>query len=161
MGEAIITRSDGRPITRDEIEARIFENVQRWVKREDDEDEDEYLGWLYSVTDDLASAVLMIGSDDCVDCHVSTFEIREGYMVTDEIWESTGIGGDDGHLCIGCLETRIGRALTAADFINAPINGDRFGAKSDRLTERLQGWVFDEAEHERWMELSRLGTSDE
>lgn len=44
-----------------------------------------------------------------------------------------------GHLCIGCVEIRLGRTLTAADFIDAPVNTNPNprSARSARLTERL------------------------
>jgi hypothetical protein len=73
---------------------------------------------------------------DCVDCGVNTCETNEYYMVHDELWP---IGGNDGMLCIGCLETRLGRRLAPADFIDAPINvvGGGVNAHGDRLRDRL------------------------
>jgi hypothetical protein len=43
-----------------------------------------------------------------------------GYMIHDSLWAAAGAG--DGFLCIGCLERRLGRRLTPADFTAAPIN---------------------------------------
>ena len=69
----------------------------------------------------------------CLDCH---YDYDEYYMVHDEVWKQTGLGGDDGQLCIGCLEKRIGRRLGPADFIDAPIN--QIGLdRSLRLESRL------------------------
>ncbi len=48
--------------------------------------------------------------------HAGTWE---WYMVLDELW--VRIGQPD-VLCIGCLEKRLGRPLTAADFSDLPIN---------------------------------------
>jgi hypothetical protein len=45
----------------------------------------------------------------CRDCGVSTR--NERYMVTDEIWHQSTLGKRDGLLCLGCLETRLGRRL--------------------------------------------------
>ncbi len=43
-------------------------------------------------------------------------------MVRPEIW-TAAVGEDStGFLCIGCLEVRLGRPLTAADFTAAPVN---------------------------------------
>jgi hypothetical protein len=38
----------------------------------------------------------------------------EHYMVHDHVWAEAGM--DKGHLCIGCLETRLGRELASEDF---------------------------------------------
>jgi hypothetical protein len=69
----------------------------------------------------------------------------EYYMVRDDVWRAAGMPerepmpyskspGD--FLCIGCLEARLGRALTASDFADAPINcPDR--RNSQRLNARL------------------------
>jgi hypothetical protein len=60
---------------------------------------------------------------DCVDCGVSTHEIGEYYMVTDDIWiNEAKMKKQGGMLCLGCLEERIGRKLHGADFPDYPIN---------------------------------------
>lgn len=59
---------------------------------------------------------------DCVDCKVNTAANDEYYMVHSHVWKQTGLGPHGGMLCIGCLEERIGRKLTSADFTDAPIN---------------------------------------
>lgn len=71
----------------------------------------------------------------CADCGVHTGAIAEYYMVHDGIWAIHG--AKRGMLCIGCLEMRLGRLLTIADFPRLPIN---FGAfrQSDRLAQRLR-----------------------
>jgi hypothetical protein len=61
----------------------------------------------------------------------------EHYMVHDSVWEMTGLASEDGYLCIGCLETRLGRSLTAADFTAAPINEPNDPWNTRRLTSRL------------------------
>jgi hypothetical protein len=62
--------------------------------------------------------------------------MREYYMVRDDVWWPC-VGGRSGMLCIGCLETRLGRELCAADFIDAYINSMHWGSKSMRLVDRL------------------------
>ena len=52
----------------------------------------------------------------------------EWYMVRDEVWAAAGMDtgaiplGGRGFLCMGCLETRLGRRLLPGDFIDAPVN---------------------------------------
>lgn len=76
--------------------------------------------------------------DLCLDCKVNTFKIHEYYMVEDAIWEAAvpDTQEQEGKLCIGCLERRLGRELKAADFTPYPINTAR-KIRSARLTERL------------------------
>lgn len=57
----------------------------------------------------------------CRDCRFNTFD-DEYYMVKDTVWKAAKMRSNNGMLCIGCLETRLGRRLMAADFIGAPIN---------------------------------------
>ena len=75
----------------------------------------------------------------CVDCGVDTVKINEYYNVKDRVWELTGLGPDDGMLCIGCLEDRIGRKLQPEDFGYCLINWDRLYLRSARFHDRL-GW---------------------
>lgn len=72
---------------------------------------------------------------DCLDCGQDTgeFGLNEYYAVHNDVWAQTGLGPEDGLLCIGCLEQRIERQLTAADFPAVFIN--RWG--SPRLESRL------------------------
>jgi len=72
----------------------------------------------------------------CLDCGVDTGRIHEFYFVKSEIWLSV-VGSRKGMLCVYCLEIRLGRWLTAADFTDASINDPRYGAKSQRLISRL------------------------
>ena len=73
----------------------------------------------------------------CVDCSVNTLDNDEYYMVHDDLWNSAGMDGDGGMLCIGCLEARLGRELTSADFMDAPCNSDGWSAQSPRLRDRI------------------------
>lgn len=71
----------------------------------------------------------------CLDCKVNTLHIDEYYMVTDELWAAAN-KKKRGMLCIGCLEARLGRELTAEDFPPLPINRGVF-YMSDRLKARI------------------------
>lgn len=77
-------------------------------------------------------------SDDswlCLDCGIHTGLIDEYYMVNDDVWEEAEMD-EDGMLCVGCLEVRLGRQLVPADFPDLPINAGGF-AHSDRLMNRI------------------------
>lgn len=41
----------------------------------------------------------------CVDCRRDTVAINEFYMVVNSVWARSGLGENDGMLCIGCLKT--------------------------------------------------------
>jgi hypothetical protein len=69
----------------------------------------------------------------CADCDEHT--IDEYYMVGDDLWADYGAG--DRVLCIGCLEIRIGRRLTPADFTDCGANKDPDATRSARLRDRL------------------------
>lgn len=73
----------------------------------------------------------------CKDCGVDTARIGEHYMLKDSVWYSA-YAHERGMLCIGCLEKRLGRQLTKADFndshVNRPAPGKVF---SMRLMSRL------------------------
>ena len=75
----------------------------------------------------------------CIDCGVSTRSPWERYMVKDEVWERAVPEDDPSKffmfLCVGCLEGRLGRTLTRADFTDASLNApNRYD--SSRLARR-------------------------
>lgn len=70
----------------------------------------------------------------CLDCKIDTS--HEHYFIHTELWLSV-VNSKNGMLCIGCLENRLGRKLTANDFTDAYINRLDFGVKSVRLVNRL------------------------
>ena len=72
----------------------------------------------------------------CIDCGVCTNCNGEYYMVYDEVWEAAN-PKRKGMLCIGCLETRLGRLLTKDDFTDAPVNDMWLEVGSTRLKNRL------------------------
>lgn len=61
---------------------------------------------------------------DCVDCGAEVIADTgqvENYIVHDAVWAAAGM--DSGYLCLACLEHRLGRLLTGADFpIDIPLN---------------------------------------
>jgi hypothetical protein len=77
---------------------------------------------------------------NCTDCGIHTSRRGEVYMVQDDVWERAWRDRPrcplQEILCIGCLETRIGRTLTRHDFTDWPINHDECH-RSDRLRDRL------------------------
>ena len=98
----------------------------------------------------------------CHDCRVETLPVDPGhyaeyYMVRDDVWQDAIMAGllpglaelgppPIRMLCVGCLEARIGRRLTADDFIDAPIHStdEQFAHfawwwRSPRLQSRLGG----------------------
>jgi hypothetical protein len=75
----------------------------------------------------------------CLDCRVDTFEIKEYYMVHDELWQTVITNKDQAdrkYLCINCLEKRLGRRLRASDFMDVPLN-QRTKRMSALLLDRL------------------------
>jgi len=73
----------------------------------------------------------------CNDCAVNVVEIGEFYMLNPEIWkDELGLGWSD-NLCIGCLESRLGRRVGPLfkDFSCSP-NYEWMRPTSDRLMDR-------------------------
>lgn len=52
----------------------------------------------------------------CIGCGKNTSRAKEHYFVHGEVWFNEARASERGMLCIGCLEGRIGRQLTADDF---------------------------------------------
>jgi hypothetical protein len=83
----------------------------------------------------------------CADCGIGTHGLGEWYMAREDVWEEAWAGrrkvfhgkvpGQE-ILCIACLEKRIGRRLTFADFTDVPINNPADQNKSKRLRHRLR-----------------------
>lgn len=72
----------------------------------------------------------------CLDCGRHTGRMKEHYFVKNEVWFSV-MDSETEMLCVGCLEGRLKRKLTAADFTDAWINDPKRNSMSDRLRERL------------------------
>ena len=76
----------------------------------------------------------------CLDCAQDVLTAGECYMLRDPVWLKAN-PQRRGALCIGCVEARLGRTLTAEDFQGTPldhhlINGP---ALSRRLMARIGG----------------------
>jgi hypothetical protein len=83
----------------------------------------------------VCDAYYMFKCSDCGDCTQCTDEY---YMVEDEVWYSAITArSKPAILCIGCLESRLGRLLTKDDFSDAPLNSMPFWPRSERLSARL------------------------
>jgi hypothetical protein len=78
----------------------------------------------------------MTNGFECLDCGIDTQLINEYYTVHDEVWLLAN-PQDSGMLCIGCLEMRLGRVLTSADFPRYAINTGYF-EQSIRLSDRIR-----------------------
>jgi hypothetical protein len=72
----------------------------------------------------------------CLDCFVHTGVIGEYYMVRNDLWHNS-VTEERGMLCVGCLESRIMRPLTPADFSDVPLNSIAPYHRSERLRNRL------------------------
>lgn len=73
----------------------------------------------------------------CLDCTADTDALGEYYMLHDDLWERIH-PEKQGHLCIACVECRLGRELVAADFIDVKVNTDAgLFHRGPRLTDRL------------------------
>lgn len=72
----------------------------------------------------------------CLDCGECTRSLREHYFVRGDVWFSV-VESEIGMLCVGCLESRLGRRLVSGDFTPAWINDPRRNAMSTRLVDRI------------------------
>ena len=83
----------------------------------------------------------------CLDCRVDTLRNGEWYMVKDEVWPLPK-HLKEVFLCIGCIESRIGRRLSQEDFYLCP--GMAIWTFSKRLEERFDRsvaeWEFGRSE---------------
>ena len=79
----------------------------------------------------------------CADCGRNTcIPPREFYAVHDALWSEACavepvLPDESGMLCIGCLEQRLGRELTGADFKPCGLTGNPRPKSSKRLLDRL------------------------
>jgi hypothetical protein len=72
----------------------------------------------------------------CLDCKMDTGKEREHYYLRLDVWLQAH-NSKTGMLCIGCVETRLGRTLTPADFTEASINNPKVVPMSARLLSRI------------------------
>jgi len=75
-------------------------------------------------------------SDGCSDCGLDIND-EYAYMVHWQIWREAG--RPKGCMCIGCLEARLGRVLTAEDFNwEIPLTYRSSHGRSERLISRMR-----------------------
>lgn len=82
---------------------------------------------------------LLIERFSCQDCGHDTALMGEYYMVQKEVWHEATVKYDGFKpymLCIGCLESRLGRMLDKNDFTTASVNKHHYH-QSIRLRHRL------------------------
>jgi hypothetical protein len=82
---------------------------------------------------------------NCPDCGVTVVADTgpvENYMLRDHVWKAAGMGYADGFLCVECLESRLGRPLTAADLDpDMPINYPGMQRDTPRLFQlKSEAW---------------------
>jgi len=77
-------------------------------------------------------------------------------MVLPEVWAAAVQGR--GMLCLGCLEARLRRPLTKADFLDCPLNQDPRERRSERLKTLLGDLVWSSA---RWATRPRSHSNKE
>lgn len=84
----------------------------------------------------------------CSDCNSNVRQISElHYMIHSSIWLT--VANSSELLCIGCLEKRLGRYLVPKDFNDRPVNHIRYGHKSARLLNRLEGTMIGKSYEKR------------
>jgi hypothetical protein len=52
----------------------------------------------------------------CQDCGLDVTAAGHWHMLLDSVWACTGLGPEDGVLCLPCIERRLGRRLAYDDF---------------------------------------------
>jgi hypothetical protein len=100
----------------------------------------------------------------CVDCTNDTSPvtgIAEYYMVSHPVWIQATIKDGAKILCIGCLEKRLGRELTAWDFgDNGSFPVNAMEPRSPRFDLRL-GWRRGLSHQEQMVEVNTNRSSTE
>lgn len=83
----------------------------------------------------------------CLDCKVDTKKINEYYMVLDVVWNKAMGKGEEGMLCIGCLEKRLSKhfgkktQLGFGSFTHCPLNCSPLIGRSHRLVQRMMDFT--------------------
>ncbi|AWG64771.1 hypothetical protein DDT46_13860 [Mycobacteroides abscessus] len=76
----------------------------------------------------------------CLGCGLDMSTVDEYYMLKNDVWAQVD-PAIDGNLCIACVEERLGRTLTAADFTDSPINTSTAKRRTQRLADRLSSGI--------------------
>lgn len=77
----------------------------------------------------------ILADNPCIDCGVEVNRF-ETYMVYDHVWNEAH-DSEWGELCVGCIESRLGRELVPSDFTHCPMNESPEEIRSERLISRL------------------------
>jgi hypothetical protein len=72
----------------------------------------------------------------CHDCGIDIVAVGHWCMVEDAVWAATGLGKEDGVLCLQCIETRLRRALVYEDFRPTDKGNRDFWRGHDRMLPR-------------------------
>lgn len=72
------------------------------------------------------------------------------YMVADQVWAAAGLHFGAGHLCVACLEIRLGRTLTFNDLTDCGLN-----VPDARDTPRLRRLKADRQTAAAWARANR------
>lgn len=75
----------------------------------------------------------------CRDCRIDVIDADEWYMVNNDVWAQTGLGKQDGYLCLDCLEHRLGRPVLNGDFKPTDADNCEHWGGLDRMYPRC-GW---------------------
>jgi hypothetical protein len=109
--------------TQAEAEKIALDQFDRWHHDQLDDDDSKYyagvcLGFppLWREHESIDHDPEIDTTFHCADCGRCTSPLGQYYVVGDDLWAASGLGPHDGMLCLRCLEQRIGRALTLADF---------------------------------------------
>lgn len=72
----------------------------------------------------------------CLDCREDVSKIKEYCMLVDSTWYLIH-NSAKGMLCVGCIESRLGRRLIPDDFNESYLNRSRSFERSARLLDRM------------------------
>lgn len=89
----------------------------------------------------IGSVVMSNSTALCEVCGMKVIEppVTEWFAINDSLWASTGLRPHDAILCIGCLESILGRKLCPRDFPASVPANEPHELMSNRLLDRLGG----------------------
>lgn len=125
-----------QPMTERQLEAMLEKLEDFWYECSDLTDTRNELEALRTMSPAELNALRWF--DQCHDCGGRAWtQLCEDYNVRDDIWHQACraepvMKDDYGLLCVGCIERRLGRQLTSADFTGVPRR-----EKSARLLDRI------------------------
>lgn len=130
-----------QPMTQQQLAAMLEKLEDYWYECSDLTDVRNELEALRTMSPAELDALQWF--DQCHDCGGRAWtQLHEDYIVRDDVWHQACIAepvmkNDEGKLCVGCIEQRLGRRLRRADFMsNVPLNVE--GWQSERLRDRMR-----------------------